>query len=120
VPNGAAISEAHVLFSVDEVRPGQSDVDVTVSIYGQLSANAAKPSATGGDLSSRPATSAAVMWKPPASISINDELATPNIASVVQEIVSLSDWASGNSMGILFGHVSSLYRSKYSPPIGPQ
>ena len=64
VPNGAAISEAHVLFSVDEVRPGQSDVDVTVSIYGQLSANAAKPSATGGDLSSRPATSAAVMWKP--------------------------------------------------------
>jgi hypothetical protein len=57
VPNGAAISEAHVLFSVDEVRPGQSDVDVTVSIYGQLSANAAKPSATGGDLSSRPATS---------------------------------------------------------------
>ena len=37
---------------IDEVRPGQSNVDVTISIYGEASANAAAPSTTDFDMSS--------------------------------------------------------------------
>jgi hypothetical protein len=43
-------------FQVDEVRPGQSDQDVTVSIYGELNANPAAPTAGQSDLSARTPT----------------------------------------------------------------
>ena len=39
-------------------------------------------------------------------MSTHDDLVTPDISAVVQEIVGLPGWASGNSMGILLGHVS--------------
>ena len=106
VPAGATVTAASVLFDVDEVRPGQSDQDVVVTIYGEANVNSAAPSTTAFDLSSRTATSSAVTWIPEASTAVHSDLVTPNIASIVNEITSMPGWAAGNPMTILFGHVS--------------
>jgi hypothetical protein len=94
-----------VLFDVDEVRPGQSDQPTTISIYGQLGA-AAAPSTTSFDLSSRTPTSASVIWQPEISANVHDDLVTPDIRFVVNEIVNSAGWSSGSGMGILFGHMA--------------
>ena len=64
LPAGSSTVWAAVSFQVDEVRPGQSDQDVTVSIYGELNANPVAPTAANGDLSARTPTAANVMWQP--------------------------------------------------------
>ena len=46
VPSGAFITEARVIFDVDEVRPGMSDKSVTVNIYGEANTNPAAPTTT--------------------------------------------------------------------------
>ena len=106
VPSGAFITEARVIFDVDEVRPGQSDKSVTVNIYGEANTNPAAPSNTASDLSNRVPTAAAVTWVPETSVGVHDDLITPDIRTIVQEIVDLPGWTPGNPMGILFGHVT--------------
>jgi hypothetical protein len=105
VPQGSNVASAAVVFEVDEVRPGQSDQDVTISIYGEVGP-AAPISAADFDLSSRTPTSASVTWQPEVSTDTGAPLVTPNIASVVAEIVQGSTWASGSGMNIMFGHVA--------------
>ena len=106
IPPSAYITEARVIFDIDEVRPGQSDGSVTINIFGESNANAAAPTDTAQDLSNRAPTAAAVTWVPEPSANTHDELVTPDIRSVVQEIVDLPGWTPGNSMGIMFGHVT--------------
>ena len=60
IASGAMVTAAQVMFLVDEVRPGQSEVDVTINIYGELSGNPAAPSATANDVSDRTPTAASV------------------------------------------------------------
>ena len=105
VPAGATVSAASVLFDVDEVRPGQSDQPVVVSIYGQIGP-AATPSTTAFDLSTRPPTAASVIWTPPVSVNVHEDLVTPDISSIVNEIVNDASWTPGSGMCILFGHMS--------------
>jgi hypothetical protein len=63
-------------------------------------------SETAYDVSSRTPTTAAVVWNPAVSIAKHEFLYSSDIAPVVQEIISLNGWASGNALMILFGHVS--------------
>lgn len=105
VPAGALIASASILFDIDEVRPGQSDADFTCSISGQTG-NAALPTDAAFDISARPSTAAAVIWQPPASVSTHEDLITPDLSTVVTEIVNGGDWAAGQNMGFLFGHMS--------------
>ena len=102
----AIVIYCSVSFQIDEVRPGQSDQGVTVTIYGEKNANAAAPSTTNGDLSARTPTAASVMWQPEASAAVGDELESPDISSIVREIIALPDWAAGNPMAILFRHTA--------------
>ena len=74
VPAGVTVTAAYVLFDVDEVRPGQSDQDVTINIYGEANVNPAAPSTTAFDLSSRTPTAAAVTWNPAASANVHDDV----------------------------------------------
>ena len=46
------------------------------------------------------------MWQPETSATVGDALNTPDISSIVREIVSLPDWTQGNPMTILFGHTA--------------
>ena len=56
---GTTIGTASILFDVDEVRPGQSDQKVSITIFGEASANPAPLTAGSYDLSNRDTTSAA-------------------------------------------------------------
>ena len=103
---GDTLTNAYILFDIDEVRPGQSDADTTVSIYGEANVNSVAPSTTAFDLSSRTPTAANVMWTPEASVGVHDDLVTPDIAPIVTEIVNMPGWAAGNPMTILFGHTA--------------
>jgi hypothetical protein len=106
VPAGATVTSAIISFDVDEVRPGQSDADVTVSIFGEASGDPAAISDTAFDLSSRTPTTAAVVWNPEAAGAEHDMMYTVDVSSVVQEIISLDGWAPGNALMIMFGKVS--------------
>ena len=106
IPAGALVTDARMLFDIDEVNPGASDADCSISIYGEAVANSAPLSGAAQDISSRAPTTQTVTWMPEASANAHDELLTPNIAAIVQEIVALDGWAPGNSMGILMSHIS--------------
>ena len=86
------IANAYILFDVDEVRPGQSDVDTTINIFGEANVNPALPTDANGDVSSRAATAAAVAWQPPATAETHADLVTPDISPVVREIIAMPGW----------------------------
>ena len=106
VPPRAEISQAHILFDTDEIRPGQSDAKVVVRIQGEAAASSAQLSDQAHDLSSRQLTQARVPWKPGHSRSEHDEMLTPDISEIVSEIAAMRGWASGNPLTIIFTKVS--------------
>jgi hypothetical protein len=101
---GTVIDTASIVFDVDEVRPGQSDQKVMISIFGERNPNPAPLTATAFDLSDRTTTTAGEMWTPASSGSTHEELATSDISPILNEIISLRGWRDGNPMVILFGH----------------
>ena len=106
IPANAAVTKAVVMFDVDEVRPGQSDVDVTINIYGESNPNSAELSSDDANLSTRTPTSAAVTWQPAASVAEHELLVSADISDIINEIVAMTGWAQGNPVTILFGHAS--------------
>lgn len=85
VPQGATITNAYCLFVIDEVGPA-SDLQMNLSIYGELIGNASIPTSTPRDLSRRPQTSAVVEWAPNRSVSVDDSLRTVDISPVLQVV----------------------------------
>lgn len=102
VPKGATITNAYVQFTCDEA---DSQVLPPLTIGGEKSANAVAPySVTDFCISSRPKTTAAVSWVPPAWETVDVRTAnerTPDIKTIVQEIVNQTGWASGNNLAIM-------------------
>ena len=117
IPRGAAISEAHVGFEIDEVNEPQSSDPVVIAIWGEYSGDASPPTDAAFDLSSRPPTDMSVTWSPPSSTdadfvstwgTVGGLVATPSIVKILEEITSHPAWRPGNSLMILFGHISGL------------
>ena len=101
ISNGAIITNAYVQFQADEV---DSDVAL-IEIQGQDTDNATTFTSASGNISSRTLTTASVGWNPPPWNIVGAaglDQRTPNIASVIQEIVNRAGWASGNSLAIIF------------------
>ncbi len=100
IPTGATIVDSYVQFQTDEV----SSVDTMLTIEGEATENPVTFNNTNAKLSSRPRTAAAVVWSPAAWPTQNEadpDQRTPNIASVMQEIVNLTGWSAGNSVVII-------------------
>ncbi len=100
VPRGAAITKAWIQFTVDEA---QSET-TSLLIRGQATANAPTFTTATFNLSSRAKTGAGVPWSPAAWSTIGQAgpaQQTPDLKDVVQEIVNLSGWSSGNPLVIL-------------------
>ena len=104
VPRGAEIEGAYVQFACDE--PGKNHDPFGVRIWGQASDNAGVFTTTSGDLSSRPRTSASVVWEDIPAWEVEHEAGkdqrTPNLAPIVQEIVGRNDWQRGNALAVFF------------------
>jgi VCBS repeat-containing protein len=100
IPKGSTIDSAYIQFTVDE---NQSE-STALSIQGQNADQAATFTTATNNVSSRARTVAAVSWNPRSWTTVGTAGAdqqTPNIASVIQEIVNRPGWSSGNSLGII-------------------
>ena len=81
----------------------------SLTLKGQLIGDAPTFTTTSGNISSRALTSASTAWTPTAWTSGLD-YNSPDISSVVQEIVNQGTWASGNDLAIIItgtGHRAS-------------
>lgn len=100
VPNAELITKAYVQFTVDEA--GSSST--TLTIQGEASLNAASFISSAADISSRPRTSAAVLWTPdpwPVVDAAGLAQRTVDISSVIQEIINQLGWVSGSSVALI-------------------
>ncbi|MCH8215762.1 MAG: discoidin domain-containing protein [Planctomycetes bacterium] len=104
VPKGATITEAWVQFSADDINNPYHAQPVSLVIGGQLSPNPDTFSSALGDISSRPTTSAQVVWDIPQWMTVHamgPEERSPDISSIIQEIVNQPDW-SGEGIVLMF------------------
>jgi hypothetical protein len=100
IPPGATIVNAYVQFEVDEA----STASVALTIRGQLADDAPTFAETTLNISSRPQTTAFVSWSPPAwptpQVAGPDQR-TPNLATVIQEIVGRGGWSQGQAIALI-------------------
>ena len=100
IPPGAAITNAYIQFQVDEAN---SEVTSLV-IEGEATDNAITFSSSSGNISSRGRTASYVSWSPVPWTTVGlagPDQQTPNIASIIQEIVNRPGWSSGNSLVVI-------------------
>lgn len=100
IPRGASILAAWVQFQVDEV----STAAATLRIEGEAANSAAVFAASARNVSTRPRTAVAVAWTPapwPTEGAAGLAQRTPDLATVVQEIVARSGWISGNALALV-------------------
>lgn len=106
IPQGSTITNAYITFTADEA---DSD-SVTLSIYGEDIDDSPLFTTASTNVSSRTSTTATVSWASPASWTVGQEYQTPDISTVIEEIVGRVGWASGNALSILVDHVSGSGR----------
>lgn len=100
IPPGAVITDARIQFKADETQSTATTLDIAV----HTADTAAAFTSTAGNLSSRTLAATSVLWQPPAWNTIGEASAaqrTPNLAALVQEIVSRPGWASGHAIAFL-------------------
>ena len=100
IPNGATILDARVQFTVKDATTGAC----SLVIRGQAADHATTFTTSRYNISSRLLTSAAVNWTPaawPAVGAAGPDQQTPNLSSILQEIVSRPGWQSGNSLALI-------------------
>ncbi len=100
VPAGEVISRAYLQFQADET----SSSATTLSIQGEANSNAAPFTSATGNITARPRTSAAVPWIPaswPATGEAGIDQRTPDISTVIQQIIDQPGWLAGNSLAII-------------------
>ncbi len=109
MPAGSIIQEAHIEFTVD----GPYTDDLNVAFYGENSANAL-PFSNANRPTNRPLTTTSAAWH----IESTDPWAlgnirnSPSLTAIVQEIVSRSDWSSGNAVAMILKNVGPTSGSK--------
>ena len=100
LPQGALIRSAYIQIKVDETSSEQT----SLMIHGEASDHAAWFTETPGNISSRMLTSAFVPWEP-LSWDTAEETGvaqrTPDLSSVIQEIVDRPGWEIGNALAII-------------------
>lgn len=96
IPQGDTINSATVTVEITSAAYDDPDVD----IYAEDTDDAATFTTSASDISGRTPTTAVVQWTA-GSIGGGVQV-SPDIAAVIQEIVSRPGWASGNDIVIIF------------------
>jgi hypothetical protein len=100
IPKGATIVDANVQFTADET--GSSATNLVVRA--ERADNSAPITTSAFNISNRPRTSASVAWAPPAWPTVGAAgpgQLTPNLASVVQEVVNRPGSVAGNALTVI-------------------
>ncbi|MFM1769162.1 MAG: hypothetical protein RJA22_1691 [Verrucomicrobiota bacterium] len=99
IPQGALITNATLQFTADEA---QSEA-TSLQISAEAADDAAPFAGTAGNLGGRPRTTLSVPWQPPAWSSAGEAgpaQQTPNLAGLVQEVISRPGWAPGHALAL--------------------
>lgn len=97
IPPGAAIQSAYIQFTSEAVDTGA----ITLTIEGEAEDDAPRFTATNFNISDRARTAASVTWNPsPWATTEQAGIAqqTPDLTTIMQEIVDRPGWARGNAM----------------------
>jgi protocatechuate 3,4-dioxygenase beta subunit len=113
IPQGATITNAYLVFrAITPDAPNTNNDPTSLFIRGQNSDNTLTFNSTDFNISNRPLTTAQVGWTP-SSWSSGADYNSPNISSVVQEIVNRPGWTTGNSMVIIINGTGSRSALSY-------
>lgn len=118
VPAGATIVSASVQFRSKDVTTGP----VSLTIRGQASDDPGTFTTAIGNISSRPRTAASVAWVPsawPTSGAAGPDQRTPDLSSVIQEIVSRPGWSSGNALVLIITGTGTRTAKSFDNGAGP-
>lgn len=97
---GALITDAYIQFMADEATSGPSSLTIT----GEAADNPSEFTTNKYNVSSRSRTATSVNWSPsdwPAIREIEVNQQTPDLSSIVQEIINRPGWTNDNSMVFL-------------------
>jgi acid phosphatase type 7 len=99
IPKGVTITNAYVQFVAKEA----GSTTTSLVIKGENTDNSAAFSGATNELTLRPKTAASISWSPSAWIAEAGSTAqrTPDIKTIVQQIVNRSGWVSGNSITLI-------------------
>jgi hypothetical protein len=98
IPQGSAITNAYIKFTTDEI-----SVDATsLEIWCEKRDNPSSFTTSDYNISSRPKTSASVVWNDIPEWNSKDESGvaqqTPPLNAIIEEIVKMTTWSKGNAM----------------------
>ena len=97
LPQGASISAAYIQFGSKE---NQTEL-TNLTFRGQAADSATTFTATSGNVTARPRTTASMAWSPAPWTAGQVAINTPDMSAVIQEVVSRPGWKSGNSLAII-------------------
>lgn len=98
VPKGSTINNVYIEFEVDETDNGATNL----VIAGEDADWAKRFSSINSDISNRTPTTALVLWNGIGAWNfVNEKKQTPDLSTVVQEIVNREGWSMGNPMAFL-------------------
>lgn len=109
LPRNATIVSAWIEFEVDEASGGVANINITA----ENSANPAVYGTSAFNLTTRPTLASLVPWQITDSWVVDARHSTPELASLVQQLVNRSDWASGNAMSFVFSGSGSRTVESY-------
>lgn len=117
VPKGAFINSAFLTYTSSDNR---STTNVNTKIYG-VAADNATPATTFNEADAEPSTTASTTWNAISAWTTDTEYSSPDIKSVIQEIVNRAGFASGNKICLLhYNNVSDVaVRAPYSHESSP-
>ena len=104
IPQAAEITAATIQFTASAAQ----STAVSVRIYGQAADNAATFTTTAFNITGRPKTTAFVDWAIPAFTASARTAAqqTPDLTTIIQEIVDRGSWTSGNAIAFMLAYLS--------------
>ncbi len=100
VPRGSTIHNAYVQFTVDET----SSVPTNLVLRAEAADDAQTYRTSRQNISSRPTTRGSVTWSVPAwnrEGEAGSAQRTPNLASIIQDVVDRNGWQSGNALALV-------------------
>lgn len=103
IGQGETINSATVTFTVDEATTAGTP---SVRIFGEDADDATTFTTSTNDITGRTRTTASVDWNVDDFTAENDEVASPDISSIISEIVGRAGWSSGNALVVFFDHLS--------------
>ncbi len=102
VPQGATVTSAFIDFATNTT---VNNDPTSLDVYAEKSVNSATLDTTSFNITNRPLTAAHVDWDNLVpwghQIVVDDRKTTPNLASIVQEVVNQPGWCSGKPMSFI-------------------